>query len=166
MITGCGLGAHAPASTSGAGSAAGSIATSPAERALAAKACGLITRAEASSALKQRITRQVVGRSTFGAGVACAFYAPDVPPSADPNLAQPDSVRITVATGPDAVRTFDDYRAKVHPEPIPGLGDRAFYDGSASVSVLKGSTYVRIMVGVANNLTPEKILAFEAVPRM
>lgn len=41
-----------------------------------------------------------------------------------------------------------------------------FYDGYASISVLKGDAYVRIAVGVANPLGPEKALAADAVPRM
>ena len=47
-----------------------------------------------------------------------------------------------------------------------GLGDAAFYDGYASISVLKGDAYVRIAVGVASPLGPEKTLAADAVPRM
>ena len=45
-------------------------------------------------------------------------------------------------------------------------GDAAFYDGYASISVLKGDAYVRIAVGVANNLGVEKTLAADALPRM
>jgi len=61
---------------------------------------------------------------------------------------------------------YSDYRAKVHAQPVSGLGGAAFYDGFASFSVLKGRAYVRIAVGIANNLSAEKTLAADAVARM
>lgn len=61
---------------------------------------------------------------------------------------------------------FDDYRNKVGAQQISGLGDAAYYDGFASISVLKGDAYVRIAVGIANNLNAEKTLAVAALTRM
>jgi lipopolysaccharide export system protein LptA len=64
------------------------------------------------------------------------------------------------------VKYFNDYQGKVNAQSITGLGDRAYYDGYASVSVLKGDAYVRIAVDIATNLKPEEKLAAEAVPNM
>jgi len=99
-------------------------------------------------------------------GVACVFYGPDVPPGTSPNVAGLDAVRVVLVTGPDAKKWFDNYRAKVPAQPLSGLGDKAYYDGASSISVLKGDAYVRIAVGVANNLSVEKKLAKDALPRM
>jgi lipopolysaccharide export system protein LptA len=63
-------------------------------------------------------------------------------------------------------KAYDDYRTKVNAQPVSGLGDAAYYDGYASISVLKGDAYVRIAVGIANNLSAEKTLAADALPRM
>ena len=51
---------------------------------------------------------------------------------------------------------------------LPGLGDKAYYDGYASVSVLKGDAYLRIaVVGPhGTSLAAEKKLAADALPRM
>jgi hypothetical protein len=37
------------------------------------------------------------------------------------------------------VKYFKDYRRKVAARTITGLGDQAYYDGYASISVLKGT---------------------------
>jgi hypothetical protein len=37
---------------------------------------------------------------------------------------------------------------------------------AAATPVLKGDAYVRIAVGIANNLGPERTLAADALPRM
>jgi lipopolysaccharide export system protein LptA len=71
-----------------------------------------------------------------------------------------------LVTGPKAVKYFSDYRRKVAARTIAGLGDQAYYDGYASISALKGDAYVRIAVGVANNLRAEGKLAADALPRM
>jgi hypothetical protein len=94
------------------------------------------------------------------------FYGPSVPVGTNPNVPVGDSVRVVLVTGPDAKKFFDDYRSKVHAVAVAGLGDEAFYDGYASLSVLKGDAYVRIAVGVASNLKPEEALARDALPRM
>ncbi len=99
-------------------------------------------------------------------GVACVFYGPDVPPGASPDIPYGDTVRVVLVTGPQAKHYFSDYRSKVSAQPVAGLGDAAFYDGYASISVLKGDAYVRIAVGIASNLGPEKMLAADALPRM
>ena len=50
---------------------------------------------------------------------------------------------------------------------VPGLGDQAYYDGYASLSVLKGEAYIRIaVIGVGKVLDAEKMLAADALPRM
>ena len=106
------------------------------------------------------------GKATVEGGVACVFYGPDAPPSVSPDVPIGDTVRVVLVTGPNARKWFDDYRRKVRAQPISGLGDQAYYDGYASISVLKGDAYVRIAVGAANNLAPEKALARDAVARM
>jgi hypothetical protein len=73
---------------------------------------------------------------------------------------------VVLVTGPKAKKYFDDYRSKVQARTIAGLGDAAFYDGYASISVFKGDAYLRIAVGVVNPLGQEKTLAADAVPRM
>jgi len=89
-----------------------------------------------------------------------------VPPGADPDIPHADTVRVVLVTGPKSKSYFDDYRGRVHAQPISGLGDAAYYDGFASVSVLKGDAYVRIAVGIANNLRADKTLAASALARM
>ena len=69
--------------------------------------------------------------------------------------------------GPDALSFFNDYRRKVPAQPVAGLGDQADYDGSASLSVLKGDAYIRIaVIGVADALGAKEKLAAAALPRM
>jgi lipopolysaccharide export system protein LptA len=89
-----------------------------------------------------------------------------VPPGADPDIPQAGTVRVVLVTGQKAKLYFDDYRGRVRAQPISGLGDAAYYDGFASVSVLKGNAYVRIAVGIANNLRADKTLAANALARM
>ena len=69
--------------------------------------------------------------------------------------------------GPKALKYFDDYRSKVKAQTIAGLGDKAYWDGYASLSVLKGDEYLRIaVIGVKNVLGAEEKLAADALPRM
>lgn len=127
----------------------------------------MVTAPQASAALGgQKVTGPHVGHATVEGGIACVWYGPHVPPGASPNIPYGDTVRVVLVTGPKAKKYFDDYRSKVQAQTIAGLGDAAFYDGYASISVLKGDAYVRIAVGVANPLGPEKALAADAVPRM
>jgi lipopolysaccharide export system protein LptA len=69
-------------------------------------------------------------------------------------------------TGANAAKWFDNYRGKVHAQAISGLGDQAYYDAGASVSVLQDNAYVRIAVGIPDNLGVEETLAREALPNM
>jgi hypothetical protein len=145
-------------------------ATSPSATATTASvhptSCSVVTRAEASAALGQPVKAPIVGNATVEGGKACVFYGPSVPAGTSPNVAVGDSVRVVLVVGANARKWFDNYRGKVHAQNIPGLGDQAFYDGYASISVLKGDAYVRIAVGIASNLKPEEALARDALPRM
>jgi hypothetical protein len=140
---------------------------SAAAAALAApNSCSVITTAQAGHALGQTVRPPVRGKATVEGGVACVYYGPGVPAGTNPDIPVGDSVRVVLVTGPRAKRYFDDYRRKVHAQPVSGLGDRAYYDGYASLSVLAGDAYVRIAVGAASNLGPEKVLAADALSRM
>jgi hypothetical protein len=155
------------ASPTPAGGPASSAAASPApSEAAAPDSCGVITSSQASAALGQPVRPPRRGKAIVEGGVACVFYGPDVPQGTSPDVATADTVRVVLVTGPDAKKWFDDYRGKVHAQPITGLGDEAYYDGYASVSVLKGDAYVRIAVGIAGNLDPEKVLARDALAKM
>jgi hypothetical protein len=128
--------------------------------------CSVITQSQAGAALGQPVRAPIRGKATVEGGIACVYYGPDVPPGTSPDIPVGGSVRVVLVTGSKAKKYFDDYRSKVNAKPISGLGDQAFYDGYASISVLKGDAYVRIAVGIANNLGPEKTLAADALPRM
>jgi hypothetical protein len=128
--------------------------------------CSVVTQSEASAALGQPAKAPILGKAIVEGGQACVFYGPAVPPGTSPDVAVGDSVRVVLVTGPDAKKWFDDYRSKVHAQAISGLGDDAYYDGYASISVLKGDAYVRIAVGIADNLHAEETLASDALPRM
>lgn len=154
--------ASPPSSTSPTSAAA--VAATPASG--GPDSCSVITASEAAAALGQAVKPPLLGHATVEGGKACVFYGPYVPAGTSPNIAAPDSVRVVLVTGPDAKKFFDNYRTKVHAQPISGLGDQAYYDGYASISVLKGDAYVRIAVGIANNLGVEKTLAADALPRM
>jgi len=170
-LAGCGSTAKPAAAPSGpaaaaTASSAAAAATVPAAAATATDSCTVITRAQAGAALGQAVRAPVLGKATVEGGVACVYYGPDVPVGTNPDIPAADSVRVVLVTGPKAVRYFNDYRHKVAARTITGLGDRAYYDGYASISVLKGDAYVRIAVAVANNLRAEERLAADALPRM
>jgi hypothetical protein len=165
------------ASTSGSSPPAVSAATSapatsttsaaPAQADGKATSCTVITEAQASAALGgQAVQPPVMGKAYVEGGKACVFDGPNAPPDANPDIPYADTVRVVLVTGPKAKKYFKDYRSKVNAQPISGLGDAAFYDGFASISVLKGDAYVRIAVGIVNNLSSEKKLAAEALTRM
>jgi len=144
-------------------------ATSPASAPAAGKptSCSVVTAAEASAALGgQKVTGPHIGHATVEGGTACVWYGPQVPPGASPDIPYGDTVRVVLVIGPKAKKYFDDYRSKVHAQTIAGLGDAAFYDGYASISVLQGDAYVRIAVGIPDNLSVEETLARDALPRM
>jgi hypothetical protein len=171
LLTGCNS-ASSSSSAPPAGHATSAVAppspagTSSPTSVVAPTSCNVITTAEASAALGQTAKPPIRGHATVEGGVACVFYGPDVPAGTSPDIAVADSVRVVLVTGPDAKKWFDNYRTKVHAKTIPGLGDAAYYDGYASISVLKGDAYLRIAVGIANNLAPEIALAKDALPRM
>jgi hypothetical protein len=148
--------ASSPAAGAGAGARAAGRPTS----------CNVITRAEASAALGQPVRPPVRGKAYVEGGVACVYYGPTVPPGISPDIPVGDSVRVVLVTGRKARHYFYDYRRRVNAQPVSGLGDAAFYDGYASISVLKGNAYLRIAVGIASNLSAEKVLAADALPRM
>jgi len=150
--------------TSGAGS---SPPASTAPTGSAPNSCNMITIAEASTALGGQPAKPPIrGHATVEGGVACVYYGPQVPPGASPDIPYGDTVRVVLVVGPKAKKYFDNYRSKVNAQTIAGIGDAAFYDGYASISVLKGDAYLRIAVGVANPLPPEEVLAKDALPRM
>jgi hypothetical protein len=158
-------GSHTPAGSSPATSASSTPPTQPVGS-THPTSCSVVTRAEAGAALGQHVRAPVIGKATVEGGKACVFYGPDVPAGTSPDIAVGDSVRVVLVVGPDARKWFNNYRRKVHAKAIAGLGDQAFYDGYASISVLKGDAYVRIAVGIASNLGPEEMLARDALPRM
>lgn len=159
--------AGAPASTN-AGAASTSPATSTSTPAgTSVDSCTVVNQTQAGAALGQAVKPPVRGKATVEGGVACVFYGPNALPNADADVPSPDSVRVVLVTGSDGPKFFDDYRSKVAAQSISGLGDQAYWDGLASVSVLKGTSYVRIaIVGVRDPETAEKTLAAAALARM
>ena len=140
--------------------------TAPSTSGAKPTSCNVITEAEASTALGQQVKSPIRGKAYVEGGIACVFYGPHVPPGVSPDVPVGDTVRVVLVTGPNAKKWFDDYRGKVNAKLISGLGDEAYYDGYASISVLKGDAYLRIAVGIANNLAAEEALAKDALPRM
>jgi hypothetical protein len=133
----------------------------------APNSCSIITRSQAGAALGQSVKPPVRGRATVEGGVACVFYGPHAPKGANADVPVTDSVRVVLVSGPKAKVYFDDYRSRVHAQRISGLGNQAYYDGYASLSVLKGRYYVRIaVIGVRNVLAAEKTLAVDALHRL
>jgi hypothetical protein len=131
--------------------------------------CSVVTQADASSALSESVTPGVLGNATVEGGLACVFYGPSARTPHDPNVAQNDSVRVVVVKGADAATWFNDYKSKVSARAIAGYGDQAFYDGYASLSVMKGDAYLRIAVspaGAAPSLDDEEKLAMAILPRL
>jgi len=129
----------------------------------------VVTQAEAASALGQSVTAGVLGNATVEGGLACVFYGPSAPTPTTPNTAQPDSVRVVVVKGSDASTWYNDYKSKVSAQPVSGYGDQAYYDGYASLSILKGSYYLRIAVapsGGAPSLSDEEQLATAILPKL
>ena len=127
----------------------------------------IVTRAEAGAALGQTVRPPVRGHATVEGGVAAVFYGPNAPAGANADVPVTDSVRVVLVTGPNALKYFDDYRTKVHAQPIAGLGDKAYYDGYASLSVLKGDEYLRVaVIGAPNVLNAERQLVASVVHRM
>jgi hypothetical protein len=131
--------------------------------------CLVVTQAEAASAIGESVTPGVLGNATVEGGLACVFYGPSAPTPTTPNVAQPDSVRVVVVEGSHALTWYKDYKSKVHARPINGFGDQAYYDGYASLSVLKGDHYLRLAVDPANappSLSDEEKLATAILPKL
>jgi hypothetical protein len=131
--------------------------------------CSVVTSAEAATALGQAVTPGVLGNATVEGGLACVFYGPSAPTPRDPNVAQADSVRVVVVHGPKALVWYENYKSKVSAQPESGLGDQAYYDGYASLSVMLGDYYLRIAVvpaGAAPSLAAEEQLARAILPKL
>jgi len=164
-LTGVAVATCVLAAACGSGTAASS--TAPDQAAGHATSCTVISSAEASAALGgQHVKPPVMAKAFVEGGRACVFNGPDVPSGASPDTPHADTVRVVLVTGPQAKKYFSDYRGKVHAQSISSLGDDAYYDGFASISVLKGHAYVRIAVVTPNGLSAEKTLAADAVARM
>jgi hypothetical protein len=133
--------------------------------------CSVVTQTEAASALGQSVTPGVLGNATVEGGLACVFYGPSSPTTTTPNVAQPDTVRVVVVKGPDALTWYNNYKSspQVRAQPITGYGDQAFFDGGASLSVLKGGSYLRVAVapaGAPPSLSAEEQLAAAILPKL
>ncbi len=131
--------------------------------------CSVVTQAEAASAIGTSVTAGVLGNATVEGGLACVFYGPSAPTPTTPNVAQPDTVRVVVVKGSDAVTWYNDYKSKVSAQSVTGYGDQAYYDGYASLSVLTGDYYLRIAVspaGAPPSLADEKQLATAILPKL
>jgi hypothetical protein len=75
---------------------------------------------------------------------------------------------VVVVKGSRAVTWYDDYKSKVRAQPISGFGDQSYFDGYASLSVLKGDHYLRIAVVPAHappSLSDEEKLATAILPK-
>ena len=131
--------------------------------------CSVVTQAEAASVLGQPVTPGVQGNATVEGGRACVFFGSSAPSPRDPNVAQPDSVRVVVVRGAHAFSWYRDYKSKVRPQPASGYGDQAYFDGYASLNVLKGDYYLRIAVapaGAPPSLADEERLAAAVLPKL
>jgi hypothetical protein len=132
--------------------------------------CCYVTQSQASTAIGYTLNAGELGNATVEGGLACVFYGNSLPQSLrDPNVALGDSVRVVVVDGPDALMWFNDYQSKVQAQPVSGYGDKAFYDGYASLSVLKGNYYLRIAIspyGMPPSLQDEEMLAAVILPNL
>lgn len=133
--------------------------------------CSVVTQAEAASAIGQPVTPGVLGTATVEGGLACVFYGPSAPTPTTPNVAQADSVRVVVVKGSDALTWYRGYKSSpaVHAQPITGFGDQAYYDGYASLNVLKGDYYLRVAVsppGAPPSVSDETTLAAAILPKL
>ncbi|MGB6771287.1 MAG: hypothetical protein WBF51_04705 [Candidatus Dormiibacterota bacterium] len=133
--------------------------------------CSVVTQAQAASAIGASVSAGVLGNATVEGGLACVFYGPYSPTPHTPNVAQADSVRVVVVEGSKALTWYNAYKATVSAteQPISGYGDQAFWDGYASLSVLKGSDYLRIAVSpyaAPPSLSGEEQLATAILPKL
>jgi hypothetical protein len=131
--------------------------------------CSVVTQADAAAAIGESVGAGVLGDAVVEGGLACVFYGPSAPTPHNPNAPQADTVRVVVVKGADASHWYEDYKSKTHGQPVTGYGDQAFYDGYASLSVMKGSAYVRIAVapaGAPPSLKDEERLATAILHRL
>jgi hypothetical protein len=131
--------------------------------------CSVVTQAQAASAIGGAVSKGVLGNATVEGGFACVFYGSSAPTPHTPNVAQADTVRVVVVSGSNALTWYNAYKKLVHAKPVTGYGTQAYYDGYASLSVLKGSYYLRIAVAppkVAPSLTDEEHLAAVILPKL
>ncbi len=131
--------------------------------------CSVVTQAEATSAIGASVTPGVLGNATVEGGLACVFYGPSAPTPTTPNVSQADTVRVVVVEGSDASTWYNDYKSKVSAQSISGYGDQAYYDGYASLSVVKGNYYLRVAVapaGAPPSLADEEQLATAILPKL
>ena len=101
--------------------------------------------------------------------MACVFYGPKAPATRNASIVEPDTVRVVLVKGSEALKWYNDYHSKVPAVPVSGYGDKAFWDGGASLSVLKGQDYLRIAVspaGATPSLADEKKLAAAILPNL
>lgn len=73
--------------------------------------------------------------------------------------------------GVPSLEWYNNYRTSpaVHAQPIAGYGTEAYYDGYASLSILKGDFYLRVAVspaGAAPSLSDEEQLATTILPKL
>jgi len=172
LLTGCGSSPTSSTTTSTAlSSTTGAHAATTTTAATSANfnSCSVVTQAEAASAIGTSVSSGVLGNATVEGGLACVFYGPSAPTPTTPNVSQADTVRVVVVKGTDAMSWYNDYKAKVSPQAVSGYGDQAYYDGYASLSVLKGDWYLRVAVapaGAPPSLTDEKQLASAILPKL
>jgi len=149
----------------------GSATTTTAARTANFNSCSVITQAEAAGALGASVSAGVLGTATVEGGLACVFYGPSAPSPRNPNIGQLDTVRVVVVKGSDAVTWYNSYKTSptVRAEAISGYGNQAYYDGYASLSVLKGDSYLRVAVigaGTPPSLSAEEQLANAILPKL
>jgi hypothetical protein len=130
--------------------------------------CSVVTQAEAAAAIGEKVSHGFVGHATVEGGQSCVFFGPSEP-SRNANVALSDEVRVVVVKGPDALKYYKDYKSRFFGKAISGYGDQAFWDGFASLSVLKGAYYARIAVSPATSgpsLKDEEKLAKAILPKL
>jgi hypothetical protein len=137
-LTACGSSAARSTSTAKTTDAAGNF-----------NSCSLVTQADAANAIGEAVTPGTLGHATVEGGLACVFYGSSAPSPRNPDVAQPDSVRVVIVKGHDALTWYNDYKSKVNAQPVAGYGDKAYFDGVASFNVLDGDYYIRIAVSPA-----------------
>lgn len=133
--------------------------------------CSVVTQAEAASAIGQSVTSGILGNATVEGGLACVFYGPAAPTPTTPNVAQADTVRVVVVKGSNALTWYNNYKSspEVHAQSLTGYGDQAYFDGYASLSVMKGDYYLRVAVapaGAPPSLSDEEQLANAILPKL